>query len=92
MSHAQARCNLIRDGIERTATHARQVIKHSRGVMSVIVRPNGSLRAYRRNDIPECDAPYLLGTYTSRISPAVLIEDLTLRLAELEPNRAPSAG
>lgn len=76
-------CNLLRDGVQRSAIHARQVIKHSRGCMSVVVRPNGSMRAYRRHDVPEHDEPHLLGTYNARISEATLAEDLELRLAEI---------
>lgn len=76
-------CNLLRDGVERATKHVRQVTKHSRGLMSWVVRPCGKMRAYRRGVVPEHDEPNLLGTYNAKISEATLVEDLELRLAEI---------
>lgn len=83
MNIAHARCNLLRDGVERSARHIHKSTRNSRGVMAWVVRNDGSIRGYRRGDVTEQDEPHLLGTYNARISESTLAEDLQLRLAEL---------
>lgn len=76
-------CNLIRDGVEFAASHTKSVVKAARGCMSVVVRANGKLRAYRRGSIPEKDVPNFLGTYNGHTPLEDITEDLQHRLAEL---------
>lgn len=76
-------CNVLRDGIERAAVHARQVVRHSRGVLTVIVRDDGAMRVYRRGTVPANDEACVIGTYNNRISADTIAGDLAVRLAEI---------
>lgn len=76
-------CNVIRDGVEFAARHTKSVVKAARGCMSVVVRSNGKLRAYRRGSVPAKDLPHWVGTYNGHTPLEDITEDLQLRLAEL---------
>lgn len=80
---ARARCNLLRDGVERTAIHARQAIRHGRGLIAIVIRDDGSHRSYRQSEVPECERSMHIGTYNARVSLETLRGDIEMRLSEI---------
>jgi len=83
MTAGRPSCNLRRDSVEHVARHAKSCIRHGRGLISIVIRENGSFRSYRRGCVPEHEELWVIGTYNARVSESTLAEDLSLRLAEL---------
>lgn len=77
------RCNVIRHGHEQAAEHVKCVILRSRGVQTLVVRPNGAMRMYGSDRVSEEDRPYIVGAYTKTVLIEEIEDDLIFRLREL---------
>lgn len=81
-------CNLLQDGYEHAAEHVKSIIRHSKGMHTLVVRQDGSLRMYGGTDrVKEQDRSNIVGTYNKDARVEQLEDDLLFRIREINSSR-----